>query len=257
LSKRGPARFPWTNFLRGAKGSKGTANGGRGEEEEEGKPRLKEVAGWGARCGARDGRPHKRVWVLLASPLAWTRPTGGSWSGPSASPRPQPPLCPQAMAATTVTDSGGVRIITEVIPATDPRAAQLTSGAGLPAPTTSFQVRGFRKAQPKALGVRRDVPGCPGAARGAENPQALPHVRFSSAGAEVTFGNGQASRPRSLPGTAGHWDWGGTWLTAAVTPVLRRCWQPGRVTGWIALPRPSPRPSTSSPGSSTSASGSS
>ncbi|XP_075282853.1 membrane-spanning 4-domains subfamily A member 15-like isoform X1 [Opisthocomus hoazin] len=57
------------------------------------------------------------------------------------------------MAATTVTDSGGVRIITEVIPATDPRAAQLTSGAGLPVPTTSFQVRGFRKAQPKALGT--------------------------------------------------------------------------------------------------------
>ncbi|XP_009986679.1 PREDICTED: membrane-spanning 4-domains subfamily A member 15, partial [Tauraco erythrolophus] len=58
------------------------------------------------------------------------------------------------MAATTVTDSGGVRIITEVIPATDPRAAQLTSSSGLPAPTmTSFQVRGFRRAQPKALGT--------------------------------------------------------------------------------------------------------
>ncbi|NXC21288.1 M4A15 protein, partial [Corythaeola cristata] len=58
------------------------------------------------------------------------------------------------MAATTVTDSGGVRIITEVIPATDPRAAQLTSGSGLPAPAMpSFQVRGFRRAQPKALGT--------------------------------------------------------------------------------------------------------
>ncbi|XP_075611603.1 membrane-spanning 4-domains subfamily A member 15-like [Balearica regulorum gibbericeps] len=58
------------------------------------------------------------------------------------------------MAATTVTDSGGVRIITEVIPATDPRAAQLTSGSSPPAPTvTSFQVRDFRKAQPKALGT--------------------------------------------------------------------------------------------------------
>ncbi|KAM6133343.1 membrane-spanning 4-domains subfamily A member 15-like [Phoenicopterus ruber ruber] len=58
------------------------------------------------------------------------------------------------MAATTVTDSGGVRIITEVIPATDPRAAQLASGSGPPAPATaSFQVRGFRRAQPKALGT--------------------------------------------------------------------------------------------------------
>ncbi|GAB0189669.1 membrane-spanning 4-domains subfamily A member 15-like [Grus japonensis] len=58
------------------------------------------------------------------------------------------------MAATTVTDSGGVRIITEVIPATDPRAAQLTSGSSPPVPAvTSFQVRGFRKAQPKALGT--------------------------------------------------------------------------------------------------------
>ncbi|NXV91613.1 M4A15 protein, partial [Calonectris borealis] len=58
------------------------------------------------------------------------------------------------MAATTVTDSGGVRIITEVIPATDPRAAQLASGSGLPAPAvSSFQVRGFRRAQPKTLGT--------------------------------------------------------------------------------------------------------
>ncbi|XP_050752944.1 membrane-spanning 4-domains subfamily A member 15-like [Gymnogyps californianus] len=58
------------------------------------------------------------------------------------------------MAATTVTDSGGVRIITEVIPATDPRAAQLAAGSRSPAPTaSSFQVRGFRRAQPKALGT--------------------------------------------------------------------------------------------------------
>ncbi|NXF41960.1 M4A15 protein, partial [Nyctibius bracteatus] len=57
------------------------------------------------------------------------------------------------MAATTVADSGGVRIITEVIPATDPRAAQLASGSRPPAPTVSFQVRGFRRAQPKALGT--------------------------------------------------------------------------------------------------------
>ncbi|XP_074903254.1 uncharacterized protein LOC142039988 isoform X4 [Buteo buteo] len=58
------------------------------------------------------------------------------------------------MAATTVTESGGMRIITEVIPATDPRAAQLASSSTLPASTTlSFQVRGFRKAQPKALGL--------------------------------------------------------------------------------------------------------
>ncbi|KAM9223559.1 membrane-spanning 4-domains subfamily A member 15-like [Leptosomus discolor] len=57
------------------------------------------------------------------------------------------------MAATTVTDTGGVRIITEVIPATDPRAAQLASSATAPAPTVSFQVRGFRRARPKALGT--------------------------------------------------------------------------------------------------------
>ncbi|NXF54176.1 M4A15 protein, partial [Oceanites oceanicus] len=56
------------------------------------------------------------------------------------------------MAATTVTDSGGVRIITEVIPATDPRAAQLASGSRAPT-LLSFQVRGFRRAQPKALGT--------------------------------------------------------------------------------------------------------
>ncbi|KAM4667616.1 membrane-spanning 4-domains subfamily A member 15-like [Amazona ochrocephala] len=57
------------------------------------------------------------------------------------------------MAATTVTDAGGVRIITEVIPASDPRVAQLAPGSGLAAPPVSFQVRGFRRAQPKALGT--------------------------------------------------------------------------------------------------------
>ncbi|NXP03306.1 M4A15 protein, partial [Thinocorus orbignyianus] len=58
------------------------------------------------------------------------------------------------MAATSVTDSGGVRIITEVISATDPRAAQLASSSRPPASTgLSFQVQGFRKAQPKALGT--------------------------------------------------------------------------------------------------------
>ncbi|XP_009459523.1 PREDICTED: membrane-spanning 4-domains subfamily A member 15-like [Nipponia nippon] len=63
------------------------------------------------------------------------------------------PRLKEAMAATTVTDSSGVRIITEVIPATDPRAAQLVSGSKPSAPAVSFQVRGFRKAQPKALGT--------------------------------------------------------------------------------------------------------
>ncbi|NXP69791.1 M4A15 protein, partial [Ramphastos sulfuratus] len=58
------------------------------------------------------------------------------------------------MAATTVTDTGGVRIITEVIPATDPRAAQLAAGSRTSPPTaSSFQVRGFRRAQPKMLGT--------------------------------------------------------------------------------------------------------
>ncbi|NXY00462.1 M4A15 protein, partial [Centropus bengalensis] len=58
------------------------------------------------------------------------------------------------MAATTVTDSGGVRIITEVIPASDPRASQLAPGSRpLASAVVSFQVRGFRKAQPKALGT--------------------------------------------------------------------------------------------------------
>ncbi|NXX83648.1 M4A15 protein, partial [Urocolius indicus] len=58
------------------------------------------------------------------------------------------------MAASSVTDSGGVRIITEVIPATDPRAAQLAPGSSPSGPTgPSFQVQGFRKAQPKVLGT--------------------------------------------------------------------------------------------------------
>ncbi|NXM36727.1 M4A15 protein, partial [Oxyruncus cristatus] len=58
------------------------------------------------------------------------------------------------MATTSVTDSGGVRIITEVIPATDPRAAQLASGSGAAAPArTSFPVQGFRRAHPKVLGT--------------------------------------------------------------------------------------------------------
>ncbi|XP_027554709.1 membrane-spanning 4-domains subfamily A member 15-like isoform X3 [Neopelma chrysocephalum] len=58
------------------------------------------------------------------------------------------------MAATTVTDSGGVRIITEVIPATDPRAAQLTSGSRAAAPTrTSLPVQGFRRAHPKTIHI--------------------------------------------------------------------------------------------------------
>ncbi|XP_030095896.1 membrane-spanning 4-domains subfamily A member 15 isoform X1 [Serinus canaria] len=56
------------------------------------------------------------------------------------------------MAATTVTDVGSVRIITEVIPATDPRAAQLASGSQAPA-RTSFQTQGFQRAHPKVLGT--------------------------------------------------------------------------------------------------------
>ncbi|NXY81096.1 M4A15 protein, partial [Alcedo cyanopectus] len=56
------------------------------------------------------------------------------------------------MAASTVTDSGGVRIITEVIPATDPRAAQLGVSSKAPSPT-SIQARSFRRAQPKVLGT--------------------------------------------------------------------------------------------------------
>ncbi|XP_054027860.1 membrane-spanning 4-domains subfamily A member 15-like [Dryobates pubescens] len=58
------------------------------------------------------------------------------------------------MAATAVTDAGGVRIITELIPATDPRAAQLAAGSRPPPPTvSSFRVRGFRRAQPRILGT--------------------------------------------------------------------------------------------------------
>ncbi|KAL2310104.1 hypothetical protein Nmel_006343 [Mimus melanotis] len=56
------------------------------------------------------------------------------------------------MAATTVTDAGSVRIITEVIPATDPRAAQLASGTQEPA-KTSFQTQVFQRAHPKVLGT--------------------------------------------------------------------------------------------------------
>ncbi|NXM13993.1 M4A15 protein, partial [Ploceus nigricollis] len=56
------------------------------------------------------------------------------------------------MATTTVTDAGSVRIITEVIPATDPRAAQLASGSQAPA-RTSFQTQGFQRAHPKVLGT--------------------------------------------------------------------------------------------------------
>ncbi|XP_074399760.1 membrane-spanning 4-domains subfamily A member 15-like isoform X2 [Zonotrichia albicollis] len=56
------------------------------------------------------------------------------------------------MAATTVTDAGSVRIITEVIPATDPRAAQLASGSRAPA-RTSFQTQGFRRAHPKTIHI--------------------------------------------------------------------------------------------------------
>ncbi|NWW12425.1 M4A4A protein, partial [Oreocharis arfaki] len=58
------------------------------------------------------------------------------------------------MAATTVTDAGSVRIITEVIPATDPRAAQLASGSQTPERArTSFQTQGFQRAHPKVLGT--------------------------------------------------------------------------------------------------------
>ncbi|NWT10438.1 M4A4A protein, partial [Vireo altiloquus] len=58
------------------------------------------------------------------------------------------------MAATTVTDAGNVRIITEVIPASDPRVAQLATGSQTPAPAaTSFQTRCFRRAHPKVLGT--------------------------------------------------------------------------------------------------------
>lgn len=66
--------------------------------------------------------------------------------------RPTPIPGPLQVMATTVTESGGVRIITEVIPATDPRAAQLVSGSVQPT-VSSFQISGFRRAQPKVLGV--------------------------------------------------------------------------------------------------------
>ncbi|NXR53185.1 M4A15 protein, partial [Hippolais icterina] len=56
------------------------------------------------------------------------------------------------MAATTVTDAGNVRIITEVIPATDPRAAQLAQGSQAPV-RTAFQTQSFRRAHPKVLGT--------------------------------------------------------------------------------------------------------
>ncbi|CAM2119104.1 unnamed protein product [Caretta caretta] len=58
--------------------------------------------------------------------------------------------------AATVTESGGMKVITEVIPQTDPRAAQLDSTAPQP---SSAQVKGFRKAQPKALGAIQIVSG--------------------------------------------------------------------------------------------------
>ncbi|XP_077640559.1 membrane-spanning 4-domains subfamily A member 15-like [Lonchura striata] len=58
----------------------------------------------------------------------------------------------QAVAATTVTDAANVRIITEVIPATDPQAAQLASGSQAPA-RTSFQTHGFQRAHPRVFGI--------------------------------------------------------------------------------------------------------
>ncbi|XP_009684047.1 membrane-spanning 4-domains subfamily A member 15-like [Struthio camelus] len=62
--------------------------------------------------------------------------------------------------AATVTDSGSVRIITEVIPATDSPAAQQASSSRPTAPaTSSFQVHSFRRAQPKALGAIHIVTG--------------------------------------------------------------------------------------------------
>ncbi|CAM5149312.1 unnamed protein product [Natator depressus] len=58
--------------------------------------------------------------------------------------------------AATVTESGGMKVITEVVPQTDPRAAQLDSTAPQP---SSAQVKGFRKAQPKALGAIQIISG--------------------------------------------------------------------------------------------------
>ncbi|XP_035182574.1 membrane-spanning 4-domains subfamily A member 15-like isoform X4 [Oxyura jamaicensis] len=84
---------------------------------------------------------------------------GGTRTAGSGQEQQGEPGLSEAMAA-TVTDSGGVRIITEVIPATDPRAAQLASSSVPPAPAvSSFQVRGFRKAQPKLLGTIHIVTG--------------------------------------------------------------------------------------------------
>ncbi|XP_019340837.1 membrane-spanning 4-domains subfamily A member 8 isoform X3 [Alligator mississippiensis] len=62
--------------------------------------------------------------------------------------------------ASTVSESGGVKVITQVLQATDPRAAQLMP---CPSPTTSYPgsilVKDFRKAQPKALGSIQIVAG--------------------------------------------------------------------------------------------------
>ncbi|XP_074921108.1 uncharacterized protein LOC116825948 isoform X2 [Chelonoidis abingdonii] len=58
--------------------------------------------------------------------------------------------------AATVTESGGVKVVTEVIRQTDPRTAQLDSTAPRP---SSAEVKGFRKAQPKALGAIQIISG--------------------------------------------------------------------------------------------------
>ncbi|NXC50666.1 M4A15 protein, partial [Penelope pileata] len=60
--------------------------------------------------------------------------------------------------ATTVTEIGGMRIITEVIPANDPRVAQLAVSS-VPATTSSLQIISFRRAQPKVLGTIHIVTG--------------------------------------------------------------------------------------------------
>lgn len=110
------------------------------------------------------------------------------------------------MATTTVTDAGSVRIITEVIPATDPRAAQLASGSQAPA-RTSFQTQGFRRAHPKVLGVRHGLSGVPA---GIGDLWGLSCWRFSLAGWR---GNWDRCLSRFLPGTL-MWDLGGMCLTA-------------------------------------------